>query len=55
MGHCFCELDNSSPSAICPSYPGLPSPADRRHVLVVITEHAVLFIYVFTIQLDIVS
>lgn len=32
-----------------------PSPADGRCALVVITDRVVLFIYVFTIQLDIVS
>ena len=56
---CFSEWGSCCPkscalSGHCPSQPGLPSPADRRRVLVVITEHAVLFIYVFTIQLDIV-
>lgn len=55
MGHCLCEPENSSPPALCPGQPRRPSPADGRCTLVVITDRVVLFIYVFTIQLDIVS
>lgn len=55
MGHCFCEPENSFPPALCPGQPRRPSPADGRCALVVITDRVVLFIYVFTIQLDIVS
>lgn len=54
MGHRSCELDNSSPLHLALAGPA-PSPADGRCALVVITDRVVLFIYVFTIQLDTVS
>lgn len=55
MGHHSCELGNSAPSAPCSGQSRQPSPTDGGCVLVVITDCVVLFIYVFTIQLDIVS
>jgi hypothetical protein len=40
---------------VCPGQFRLPAQQERRCGLVVITDHVVLFIYVFTIPLDIVS